>query len=254
MWCFRCWSCHRLCRRKRPAFSRRRAVTKPLRSRLSASIYSTEYYRLTRVYGTDGKRIWQDSPGQRAKNGVPDNYRQIILRIQSRLLDNGTADRISKVWRRMLLDALHPSPPKDEEQMVCDGVSFHFSMPLAGHGLFTAHGHPYENHSRVRRNGQARLRSRGICARECACERAWESFAGCGIGAELCATNRNRHSVNSYISPSLLRYCTSTVYRPCPSNSACPLISGAARLAASTFPARFGGSGSAKFAIQNCPR
>lgn len=107
----------------------------------SASTWETEYSRFIKQAGPDGREI----PYDRAKNlkkGLPYDYHGINVRIQARPVSTDLAERIKQLWQAKLLEALRPPPePKsDERVIVLDGVTYHYSMRLPGHGTITAEG------------------------------------------------------------------------------------------------------------------
>jgi len=116
----------------------------------SASTWETEYSRFIKQAGPDGREV----PYNRAENlkkGLPYDYRGIKVRIQARPVSTDLAKRIKQVWQAKLLEALHPprGPDESERYIVTDGVSYHYSMPLQGHGTVTAEGQLILEHTPV---------------------------------------------------------------------------------------------------------
>jgi hypothetical protein len=119
----------------------------------SASVWQTEYDRLVEPNVTHldekGNELPKEapSPAERKKRGLPDSYRDIKTRLQTKSLPPAVAERLSRIWQTRISETLHPTPtPKNEADsertFVLDGTSYYFATRLPESGLVIAEGIP----------------------------------------------------------------------------------------------------------------
>lgn len=118
----------------------------------SSTVWNMELVRLYEngqmtTFDRGGQRLplAKDESFQKLKKETPADVHQITTTTESAPLALALAERIERIWQRMLLDARHVKKPS----LGTDGAAYHFSMWIKYHGIVSASVWSPDEHTRM---------------------------------------------------------------------------------------------------------